>query len=109
MIRTIHLAHSPDSDDAFMFYALADGQIDHRYATRVADLVRSEADSWSGVHRVHHVVDEFLKRFIKESDRLGAAAKDIVAIFDDGEYGQNQDPRFFKLSIIASTVCLARF
>src|SRR4029079_967992 len=24
----IHLAHSPDSDDAFMFYALADGQID---------------------------------------------------------------------------------
>jgi 1,4-dihydroxy-6-naphthoate synthase len=24
---TIHLAHSPDSDDAFMFYALADGQI----------------------------------------------------------------------------------
>src|SRR5262245_6327459 len=26
--RTIHVAHSPDSDDAFMFYALADGRID---------------------------------------------------------------------------------
>ena len=26
--QTIHLAHSPDSDDAFMFYALADGRID---------------------------------------------------------------------------------
>ena len=26
--RTIHVAHSPDSDDAFMFYALADGKID---------------------------------------------------------------------------------
>jgi 1,4-dihydroxy-6-naphthoate synthase len=25
---TIHLAHSPDSDDAFMFYALAEGKID---------------------------------------------------------------------------------
>jgi 1,4-dihydroxy-6-naphthoate synthase len=25
---TIHLAHSPDSDDAFMFYALADGRIE---------------------------------------------------------------------------------
>src|SRR5687768_2688142 len=24
----IHVAHSPDSDDAFMFYALADGRID---------------------------------------------------------------------------------
>ena len=27
-MTTIHVAHSPDSDDAFMFYALADGQID---------------------------------------------------------------------------------
>jgi len=26
--RVIHLAHSPDSDDAFMFYALADGHVD---------------------------------------------------------------------------------
>ncbi|HXX94217.1 MAG TPA: MqnA/MqnD/SBP family protein [Planctomycetota bacterium] len=30
MGRTIHLAHSPDSDDAFMFYALARGKIDTR-------------------------------------------------------------------------------
>jgi len=28
MPRTIRVAHSPDSDDAFMFYALATGQID---------------------------------------------------------------------------------
>jgi 5,8-dihydroxy-2-naphthoate synthase len=28
MTTTIHLAHSPDSDDAFMFYALAEGKID---------------------------------------------------------------------------------
>lgn len=28
MTRTIHVAHSPDSDDAFMFYALADHLID---------------------------------------------------------------------------------
>jgi 1,4-dihydroxy-6-naphthoate synthase len=28
MTRTIHVAHSPDSDDAFMFYALADNLID---------------------------------------------------------------------------------
>jgi 1,4-dihydroxy-6-naphthoate synthase len=26
--RTIHVAHSPDSDDAFMFYALAAGKVD---------------------------------------------------------------------------------
>lgn len=28
MPRTIHVGHSPDSDDAFMFYALAEGLID---------------------------------------------------------------------------------
>jgi len=30
MARTITLAHSPDSDDAFMFYALAKGKVDAR-------------------------------------------------------------------------------
>ena len=28
MTRTIHVGHSPDSDDAFMFYALAEGLVD---------------------------------------------------------------------------------
>jgi 1,4-dihydroxy-6-naphthoate synthase len=28
MSKTIHVAHSPDSDDAFMFYALAEGKTD---------------------------------------------------------------------------------
>jgi 1,4-dihydroxy-6-naphthoate synthase len=28
MTRRIHVAHSPDSDDAFMFYALAEGKLD---------------------------------------------------------------------------------
>jgi len=32
---TIHLAHSPDSDDAFMFYALADGRIDTQGITYI--------------------------------------------------------------------------
>ena len=35
---TIHLAHSPDSDDAFMFYALADGQIDTEGISYVHEL-----------------------------------------------------------------------
>jgi 1,4-dihydroxy-6-naphthoate synthase len=30
MVRTITLAHSPDSDDAFMFYGLATGKVDTR-------------------------------------------------------------------------------
>jgi 1,4-dihydroxy-6-naphthoate synthase len=40
-MRTIHLAHSPDSDDAFMFYALAEGKIDTgdlRYVHELSDI-----------------------------------------------------------------------
>jgi 1,4-dihydroxy-6-naphthoate synthase len=36
--RTIHVAHSPDSDDAFMFYALAEGLIDTEGLTYVHEL-----------------------------------------------------------------------
>jgi len=41
MTRTIHVAHSPDSDDAFMFYALAEGKIetgDLRYVHELSDI-----------------------------------------------------------------------
>jgi 1,4-dihydroxy-6-naphthoate synthase len=41
MTRTIRVAHSPDSDDAFMFYALAEGQIDTgdlRYVHELSDI-----------------------------------------------------------------------
>jgi 5,8-dihydroxy-2-naphthoate synthase len=41
MSTTIRVAHSPDSDDAFMFYALAEGKIDTgnlRYVHELADI-----------------------------------------------------------------------
>jgi 1,4-dihydroxy-6-naphthoate synthase len=41
MPQTIHVAHSPDSDDAFMFYALAEGKIDTgdlRYVHELSDI-----------------------------------------------------------------------
>jgi 1,4-dihydroxy-6-naphthoate synthase len=41
MTQTIHVAHSPDSDDAFMFYALAEGKIDTgelRYVHELSDI-----------------------------------------------------------------------
>jgi 1,4-dihydroxy-6-naphthoate synthase len=39
--RTIHVSHSPDSDDAFMFYALAEGKLDTgdlRYVHELSDI-----------------------------------------------------------------------
>jgi 1,4-dihydroxy-6-naphthoate synthase len=38
IMRTIRVAHSPDSDDAFMFYALADGRVDTDGITYVHEL-----------------------------------------------------------------------
>ncbi|HEY6107762.1 MAG TPA: MqnA/MqnD/SBP family protein [Gemmatimonadales bacterium] len=41
MTRLIHVAHSPDSDDAFMFWALAAGKVDtgdRRYVHELADI-----------------------------------------------------------------------
>ena len=41
MTRTIRVAHSPDSDDAFMFYALAEGKVDTgdlRYVHELQDI-----------------------------------------------------------------------
>ncbi len=41
MPRTIRIAHSPDSDDAFMFYALAEGKLDTgdlRYVHELGDI-----------------------------------------------------------------------
>jgi 1,4-dihydroxy-6-naphthoate synthase len=41
MEKIIRLAHSPDSDDAFMFYALAEGKIDaapYRFVHEMADI-----------------------------------------------------------------------
>jgi 1,4-dihydroxy-6-naphthoate synthase len=35
---TVHVAHSPDSDDAFMFYALAEGKVDTEGLTYVHEL-----------------------------------------------------------------------
>ena len=45
MTRTIRVAHSPDSDDAFMFYALAEGKIDTgdlRYVHELSDIEIAE-------------------------------------------------------------------
>jgi 1,4-dihydroxy-6-naphthoate synthase len=41
MSKTIHVGHSPDSDDAFMFYALAEGKVDTgnlQYVHELADI-----------------------------------------------------------------------
>lgn len=47
---TIHLAHSPDSDDAFMFYALAEGKIDTQGIEYVHELQDIETLNQRALH-----------------------------------------------------------
>ena len=84
MTTTIHVAHSPDSDDAFMFYALAEGKIDTgglRYVHELQDIqtlnqraVRGELEvSAISIHAYAHVADRYalLPHGASVGDRYG--------------------------------------
>src|SRR3954464_5941836 len=66
----IHVAHSPDSDDAFMFYALAAGKIDTEGLTYVHELqdietlnqraLRAELEVTAvSIHAYAHLADRY--------------------------------------------------
>ncbi|HEX6060376.1 MAG TPA: MqnA/MqnD/SBP family protein [Gemmatimonadaceae bacterium] len=68
--RTIHVAHSPDSDDAFMFYALAEGKVDTEglaYVHELQDIetlnqraMRGELEvSAVSIHAYAHIADRY--------------------------------------------------
>jgi 1,4-dihydroxy-6-naphthoate synthase len=70
-IRTIRVAHSPDSDDAFMFYALAEGKIDTgelRYVHELQDIETLNRRALKGelevtavsIHAYAHLADRYL-------------------------------------------------
>jgi len=70
MTKTIHVAHSPDSDDAFMFYALAEGKIDTgdlRYVHELADIETLNRRALAGelevsavsIHAYAHLADRY--------------------------------------------------
>jgi 1,4-dihydroxy-6-naphthoate synthase len=70
MTRTIHVAHSPDSDDAFMFYALAADKLDTgdlRYVHELSDIeslnqraLRGELEVTAvSIHAYAHLADRY--------------------------------------------------
>ncbi|MBI4521554.1 MAG: ABC transporter substrate-binding protein [Gemmatimonadetes bacterium] len=69
--RLIHVAHSPDSDDAFMFYALAEGAIDTpglEFRHELADIETLNRRALAGelevtavsIHAYAHLADRYL-------------------------------------------------
>jgi 1,4-dihydroxy-6-naphthoate synthase len=84
MPTTIHVAHSPDSDDAFMFYALAEGKIDTgdlRYVHELQDIeslnqraLRAELEVTAvSIHAYAHLADRYalLPHGASMGDRYG--------------------------------------
>ncbi len=70
MTRTIHVAHSPDSDDAFMFYALAEGKVETgnlRYEHELQDIESLNRRALAGelevtavsIHAYAHIADRY--------------------------------------------------
>ena len=68
--RTIHVAHSPDADDAFMFWAMAEGRIDtggRRYVHELADIETLNRRAIAGeleltavsFHAYAHIADRY--------------------------------------------------
>ena len=96
--RVIHVAHSPDSDDAFMFYALAEGKIDTeglRYVHELQDIeslnqraLRGELEVTAvSIHAYAYLADRYalLPHGSSMGDRYGPrlvarelASKDIL-------------------------------
>src|SRR5213594_2124968 len=69
-VRPIHLAHSPDADDAFMFWAMAAGRIDtqgRRYVHELADIETLNRRALAGelevtavsIHAYAHIADRY--------------------------------------------------
>jgi 1,4-dihydroxy-6-naphthoate synthase len=66
---TIHVAHSPDSDDAFMFYALAEGLVEtpFRYVHELSDIESLNQRALKGelevsavsIHAYAHLADRY--------------------------------------------------
>lgn len=69
MTQTIHVTHSPDSDDAFMFYALAEGLVDTpiRYVHELSDIESLNQRALKGelevsavsIHAYAHLADRY--------------------------------------------------
>ena len=83
-LRTLHVAHSPDSDDAFMFYALATGKIDTgdlRYVHELQDIetlnrraLRGELEITAvSIHAYAHIAQRYalLPHGCSMGDRYG--------------------------------------
>lgn len=84
MTRTVHVAHSPDADDAFMFWALAAGRLDtqdRRYVHELADIetlnrraLRGELEVTAvSFHAYAHLADRYalLAHGASVGDRYG--------------------------------------
>lgn len=100
MPRTIHVAHSPDADDAFMFWAMAQGKIDtggRRYVHELADIETLNRRALAGelevtavsLHAYAYVADRYalLAHGASIGDRYGPRIVARVAAPSDPRAG----------------------
>ena len=84
-MTTIHVAHSPDSDDAFMFYALASGKVDtetRKYEHVLRDIQTLNDEAKKGTYDVtalsFHAYPYVRRNCCIALGRLGSQGKSAV-------------------------------
>src|SRR5918912_1599321 len=114
MPQAIHVAHSPDSDDAFMFYALAEGKIDTDGITYVHELqdietlnqraMRGELEVTAvSIHAYAYLADRYalLPHGASMGDRYGPRLVARGALIHQGPTAIDQGPTALAGSRIA--------
>ena len=95
----IHVAHSPDSDDAFMFYALAEGLIERSESPLVLDadalnaLVADPELPLEPLHAVGHRIEKAAILLHLGEPRLDTAAIAEQPLEDDARVALVRDRR----------------
>ena len=78
MKKDIHVAHSPDSDDAFMFYALATRKIDTHdlnYVHTLSDIETLNRKAMKGVNTANSTVAAPRRSGLSGSRIFGLSSK----------------------------------
>src|SRR5580658_1023312 len=72
------------NENQFRVRVLLESDVNDGDAARDADLRRGQAHAARSIHRLEHVLDQFLQSFIKDRDFLCRFFKDGISEFNDG-------------------------
>jgi hypothetical protein len=71
-------------EDELGIRILFEGDVDDRYAAGDSDLGRGQSNPASGIHRLEHILGEFLQFLVEDCDLFGRLLEDRISELYDG-------------------------